>query len=239
MKIIASLSIVLLAFSFSSCRSIKDMSVPGESRLVRRNIDEEYFAIAETYKSQENYSKAVSYYEKVLLNEALHDSAYYEIALCNVYLKKWDEARKSFITILKRDTDNMSLKLCLAYIEAMRGDLEKAEDMYARICTEYPDELEPMQNYINILIAMEKYEAAKEKLAELIEKYPDDEKIVALDKKIKELTEDSETKTEEEAGDDKSVSDEELFGLNEEEKKSDDDTNKENKETAASVEVKK
>ena len=55
--------------------------MPGESRLVRRNIDEEYFAIAETYKSQENYSKAVSYYEKVLLNEDLHDSAYYEIAL--------------------------------------------------------------------------------------------------------------------------------------------------------------
>ncbi len=213
--------------------------MPGESRLVRRNIDEEYFAIAETYKSQENYSKAVTYYEKVLLNEDLHDSAYYEIALCNVYLKKWDEARKSFVTILKRDPDNMSLKLCLSYIEAMRGNLEKAEDMYARICTEYPNELEPMQNYINILIAREKYEAAKEKLAELIEKYPDDEKIVALDKKIKELTEDSEAKNEEEAGDDKAVSDEELFGLNEEEKKADDEDNKENKETAASAEVKK
>ena len=58
------------------------------------------------------------------------------------------------------------------------------------ICTERPDDSEPLVNYINVLIADEKYLEAKEKLNLLETKFPDEEHIDSLKKKISELVED-------------------------------------------------
>lgn len=232
----------ILIFSLTSCFSSGRIVVPGENEIIGRNLIEEYFAIAEQFRSQENYEKAITYYTKVLKDAKLHDTAFYEIAICRVYTKKWDEARDSFRILLKRDPENINLRKSLAYIEAMDGNLKKAEKMYALLIEEFPGDDEMYKNYINVLVAMEKFKKALEQVDQFAEKFPDDDKIEVFRTKIKELQEEpkvkenskdkkdsDKNKDKKEDGDESEDSksenkdDEDLFGLNEESK----DKNKE------------
>ncbi len=209
-------SLFIFSLILSGCASI----VPGEKKAVERNIDEEYFSIAETYFDLENYSKAIEFYEKVLWDKKLYDYAFYKIALCNAYLKNWDEARISFRKLLKKDKDNMSLKLSLSYIEAMNGNLSKAEKMYRLISEENPDDVEPIKNLVSVLVSRKKYNEAKETLSFIEEKFPDDEDIPEMKNKIDSLMNSKKkVKGSEAQEEDLNESlDEDLFGIEEEDK---------------------
>lgn len=210
--------IFIYALSGMSCSSGR-VTVPGESKVIERNINQEYFSIAEIYKSSKNYEKAIEYYEKVLGTKEHHEVAFYQIALCNVYLGKWAEARKSFIRLLKKDRENISLKSSLAYIEAMNGNFKKAERMYENIYSQNPNDSDVLVNLINVLIERKKYAYAKERLVLLEDKFPDDSHINDLKTKLSELTEDlSDAKSELESDsvDDGDISEEKLFGTDDE-----------------------
>jgi len=56
----------------------------------------EYFLLAKSYEEQKNYSKAISYYKKVLRDKELYDSAYYKIGYCNAKAGNWAEALKIY-----------------------------------------------------------------------------------------------------------------------------------------------
>lgn len=174
-----------VALLFVSCSSI-----PFESKVEKHNILEEYFAIAKAYKDQENYKKAIEYYEKVLGDEEFHEFAFYEIAVCNVYLKNWNEAKTSFEELLERDPGNSTLKLSLAYIEAMRGNLEDAQMLYEQIVQEYPHDVEPLKNLIAVLLAAGDAQSASQNLALLEERFPDESTIPEMKKKIEEVAKD-------------------------------------------------
>ncbi|MDO4507102.1 MAG: DUF2225 domain-containing protein, partial [Spirochaetales bacterium] len=88
MKIPVFIAIGIVSTALISCGTF-EVTVPGESKVIERNISEEYFIIAEAYKGQSNYTKAIEYYTLALKNKDLHDSAYYQIALCQVYSKNW------------------------------------------------------------------------------------------------------------------------------------------------------
>lgn len=228
--------LICLLTLLSSCYSSGRIVVPGENQVIEQNLTEEYFAIAEQFRAQENYAKAITYYKKVLGNKKLHESAFYQIAVCNVYTKKWDEARDSFRKLLKLDPENINLRKSLAYIEAMNGNLKKAEKMYALLISEFAGDAELYRNYINVLVALEKYDFAMEQVSVFEESFPDDEKIEVFKTKIKELQEDSKDKNssskessekdksdgkDNEDEENKSKDDEDLFGLNETESKKD------------------
>ncbi len=189
---------VAFILAFSSCTSADVHIVPGEKAALDKSITLEYFNIAESYKGLEKYDKAVEYYERAMVNKSLKDSCFYEIAICNVYLKNWNDAVISFRKLLKRDRENSTLKLSLAYIEAVRGNLKQAEKMYEQIIEEFPDELDPKKNYINVLVADKKYDKAEEYLKILEEKYPDDESIESFRQKIKDYKEEVKQKEKEE-----------------------------------------
>ena len=139
-------SFLFLMLSFVFCRCAT--SIPCEKKVIERNLFEEYFSIAENYKSLENYSKAIEYYKKTLPSDSLHDYAFYEIALCNIYLKNWNEAQSSFEQLLQSDSENTTLKTSLAYIEAMRGNLEEAETLYSGLYENNPDDSFMLKNLI-------------------------------------------------------------------------------------------
>lgn len=192
MKIAAALFSVLLLFFFSCA------SIPCEKKIIEKNLFEEYFSIAERYKNLEDYSKAIEYYSKALPSKSLHGYAFYEIALCNVYLKNWNEAKSSFETLLQNDSENTTLKSSLAYIEAMRGNLEKAESLYASLYENNPDDSFVLKNLIAVLAAEKKYEEADKNLNLLEEKFPDESSIPDIKKKLKEFLPDQESEAEEE-----------------------------------------
>ena len=120
-------------------------------------------------------------------SDSLHDYAFYEIALCNVYLKNWNEAQSSFEQLLQNDLENTTLKASLAYIESMRGNLEKAEDLYLCLYENNSDDSSVLKNLIAVLVSEKKYEEANEKFKVLEEKFPDEESIPAIKKKLEEL----------------------------------------------------
>lgn len=220
---------------FSGCTSADVHIVPGEKAALDKSITLEYFNIAESYKGLEKYDKAVEYYERAMVNRSLRDSCFYEIAICNVYLKNWNDAVISFRKLLKRDRDNSTLKLSLAYIEAVRGNLKKAEKMYEQIIEEFPDELDPKKNYINVLVADKKYDKAEEHLKALEEKYPDDESIEAFRQKIEDYKEEVKQKEKEELKnkngtsgedseeDENSEDEDDLFGLESDDEEAEED----------------
>ena len=217
--------LLLMGLLFVSCSSI-----PFESKVERHNILEEYFAIAKTYKDQENYKKAVEYYEKVLGDEEFYDFAFYEIAVCNVYLKNWDEAKTSFEELLERDPGNSTLKLSLAYIEAMRGNLEDAQMMYEQIVQEYPFDVEPLKNLVAVLISRGDTQSARQNLALLEERFPDESTIPEIKKKIEDVEEDpsivkgekrQKPEDEEDEDTDETSEDEESDGENEDDEDAD------------------
>ena len=101
--------------------------------------------------------------------------------------KNWTEARKIYSTLLKRDPDNVSIKMSLAYIYAMEGKLKSAESIYELLWKENPDSVEVLTNYIDVLIASEKYDEAEKNLSIMKEKFSDDKNISLFEKKLQEL----------------------------------------------------
>lgn len=186
MKRSAAGAVAVLFLLFSSCAT-NHLSVPGESAAVKKTVSIEYMAIADAYNDLAKYDKAAQYYLLAMKNKKLYWSAYYKLGRCYAMSKNWTEARKIYSTLLKRDPDNVSIKMSLAYIYAMEGKLKSAESIYELLWKENPDSVEVLTNYIDVLIASEKYDEAEKNLSIMKEKFSDDKNISLFEKKLQEL----------------------------------------------------
>lgn len=192
-------AIVIFVFIFLifSCKSVNSF-VPGQKKIQINNLYKEYYNIAETYFSLQNYTKAISYYKICLENKDLYNAAYYKLGLSYVMNNDWANAEKIFLDLYKIDLENDSIKSSLAYIYSMNGNLKKAEQFYCEIVKTNPDSAEYLENYIAILVKNEKYQLVEEQLVLLKEKFPNSTKIADIEKKLKELNpEKKSTKSEE------------------------------------------
>lgn len=172
---------------FFSCATSAHLPVPGESAAVKKSLSIEYMSIADAYNELAKYDKAAQYYLLAMKNKKLYWSAYYKLGRCYAMSKNWTEARKVYSALLKRDSDNVSIKISLAYIYAMEGNLKSAEAIYELLYKENPDNADVLINYIDVLIASEKYEAAEQRLSEMKDKFSDDKTISVFEKKLQEL----------------------------------------------------
>lgn len=162
---------VSILFFLISCKT-NTIFVPGEKNVVIKNIYLEYYNLAEEYVKLENYTKAIGLYEFAMKDKSLHDACYYKIGQCYSYTKQYDEAIKVFKNILKKDEKNVSIKSSLAYLTAMKGDLQNASIQYASLVSDNPDNSDLLVNYISVLIALKDYETAKINLEYLENKFP-------------------------------------------------------------------
>lgn len=181
--------VLFAAFIFCACRTSAHFPVPGESDTVKNNLSAEYLVIGDEYFSLTKYDKAEEYYKRAMKNKKLYRTAYYKLGRTYAMSKKWSDARKIYLTLLKRDPDNLNIRLSLAYITAMDGKLSEAEAVYDYLWKENPDNPDIIVNYINVLLAQKKTDAAAERLNELKEKFKDNNNIQTFEKKIEELTE--------------------------------------------------
>lgn len=190
-------------FLFFSCNTTAHIPVPGEKTVQKNNISNEYYTIADAYFDLGKYDKACTYYKLAMKNKALYWSSYYKLGKSYVNLKNWAEAEKVFVDLLKRDSENVSLKMSLAYISAMNNDLVKSEELYSQMWETNPDNADILSNYINVLIAAGKKEKAKELSVELKEKFKDNKYISEFEKYF---SEEKEKQQEEESSDENSSS---------------------------------
>lgn len=185
-KIIFVAALVISSF-FISCASSGSL-IPGENQAIIQNIYVEYLNIADTYYSQQNYDKAISYYTKALENKNIYWNAYYKLAKCYVFKSNWTEAEIMYKKILERDSDNMSIKSALAYIYSMNNNLDEALKAYEELYNLQPTDMESLENYIAVLLLKENTELSESLITKLGEEFPDStntDKFVAQLKKLK------------------------------------------------------
>lgn len=177
-----------LVFLFFSCSGSAHLPVPGEKNAVESNISVEYYSIASSYEELKNYKKAIDYYNLAKKNKKMRASSEYKIARCYALLKDWDNAQAGFEKILKKDPSNTNIKISLAYIMAMRGDLEASSQLYSTLVSENLTDVSILKNYISVLCARGMFDEANVQLAVLKEKFPDDADISGIEKKLQELS---------------------------------------------------
>lgn len=177
-----------LVFLFFSCSGTAHLPVPGEKNAVESNISVEYYSIASSYEELKNYKKAIDYYNLAKKNKKMRASSEYKIARCYALLKDWDNAQAGFEKILKKDPSNTNIKISLAYIMAMRGDLEASSHLYSTLVSENSTDVSILKNYISVLCARGMFDEANVQLAVLKEKFPDDADVSGIEKKLQELS---------------------------------------------------
>ena len=180
-KFLQSVLLAGMFFSFVSCISI---SVPGEENRRMNNLNAEYYNIAEAYFSLKKYDKAADYYTLCLKNKETELSAKYQLARCYAFSSKWSDSEKLFSELFERDKSNLDLKLSLAYVHAMSGELETACNEYKALSIEYPENQAVLENYITLLMNMEKSEEAAPQYAVLKEKFPDSKLVSTYSKQF-------------------------------------------------------
>lgn len=183
---------------FMGCSSFGGFSVPGETEIIERNIVAEYMNIANAYEDLKKYDKALEYYQLALDSDKknkIDNSVLYSMGRCYVLQKNWSSAKKIYSQLLLVDEDNTNLKISLAYIDAMSGNLEDACVQYKKLSEENPSDASLIKNYISVLMAADKLDEAENQLGILKEKFPTDSSIKSLQenivkKRIGELTSD-------------------------------------------------
>ena len=167
-----------------SCKSAR-FFIPGEKKAVYGNIYVEYYNIAEEYFKVPNYTKAAEYYLKAARNKEISNAAYFKAGRSYALAKNWSKALEVYLEIQKHDKENITVKESLAYIYAMSGEYEKSERLYLELITANPDVAHLLVNYTIVLVTLEKFEEAAQQLETIKAKFPDEEKISALEEKIK------------------------------------------------------
>ena len=171
-----------------SCKSTVHLPIPGEATIKQNNIYSEYMSIGDAYLDLEKFDKAITYYQKAMVNKNLYWTAYYKSGRSYALSKKWKEAKKVYFDLLKRDPENISVRMSLAYITAMEGDLDSAEEIYKSLWNNNSDNSEILVNYINVLIANNNVSEAKNLIKTLKEKFQENKNIESFEKKIEELS---------------------------------------------------
>ena len=174
----------------TSCTSTAAL-VPGQRKIISKNIYTEYMNIADAYYSMEKFDKAIVYYKNCLRDKSFTNSANYKLGLCYVKTSKWSEAEDIFKSLLKKDPENGTLQSSLAYIYCMDNETDKAIELYSKLIQSYPENSSYLENYIAVLIQAEKLDEASAKMGILKEKFPDSSKITTIQEEIKKQTEDN------------------------------------------------
>ncbi|MBQ8013376.1 MAG: tetratricopeptide repeat protein [Treponema sp.] len=200
-------SFVCLLIFFISCSS-SAFQIPGEKKVILKNLATEYYTIAEGYMEIKNYTKAAEYYKLAMRNEDLYLAAYYKLARSYALAKNWDEATKYYEDLLEKDSENTMLKTTLAYITAMRGNTDEAIIMYKNLIEKNPYDETLLESYVALLIFVGRGEDAEKSFFILKEKFPDNKQLNSFAQQLDEIVDnfDADKKVElppEEEGNDK------------------------------------
>ena len=184
---------ILFLLPLSSCTSQYGLNVPGQSRIIIKNLSIEYYNIAEAYVENKNYAKAAEYYKLAMRDKALYAQCFYKMGRAYALAKDWENAYSVYSELLERDKENTDLRLSLIYIKAMKGDVDEALLDYKALFEAYPNNQTVLENYISLLVETGKGELAEKQLAVLKATFPDSKLISTLTPKIAELVDNMDT----------------------------------------------
>lgn len=185
-KSFLSVFIPSLFFLLFSCAS-NSLRVPGETRIILKNLAVEYNNIGDGYMGIKNYAKAAEYYEKAMRDKDLYLSVYYKLARAYALGKNYDKAVDSYNYLLSLDESNATLRSSLAYIYAMKGDYDEAIKRYKALLDENPYDQALLENYTSLLINIGRAEDAEPYYYLIKEKFPDSSQLSTFAQKLSDL----------------------------------------------------
>lgn len=181
------LSLLITSLCFVSCAS--DSIVPGSGVIEMENLHIEYMNLGDSYYELKKYDKAEMCYKKASSSKTLYWPCLYKLAEIYTRLSKWNLAEETYKKLISRDNDNNALKESYAYVLASQGQFESALNVYKEIEEREINNnselnVSCLENYLILLISLERNEEAKEKLAVLSEKAPDNTNLSAYKEKL-------------------------------------------------------
>lgn len=185
-----------MAFVFiclNGCAS-SGLRILGEERKILQNLAGEYYFLGEGYLSQKNYKKAMECFDFAMRDDSLYQQAYYKKGYSAAMAKEWSIAESIYKDLFLQDTKNTNISVSLAYIYSQQGKLEDANNLYIQILQDNPYNKDVKENYIDILISMEKFDEASVEIESYKELFPDSTKKIDEYNKI--LEKNIETKEE-------------------------------------------
>ena len=184
----AACAVCMSAVFFLSCSSVSPASSVRKAYSAPSAIADlgaEYYLLADLYAELGKHDKAVELYKKAAATGIKSDTELrFKIARNSALAKNWDEALKEYQALAKLDDKNLILKKSIAWIYGQKGDLLKAETLYAALYAEYPYDKDICVNYILVSAALDKTEQAKEVLLAYTKQYPGESGIADLEKAI-------------------------------------------------------
>ena len=180
---------VFCSLALTACASsaVSGIHVPGESRIILKNLATEYYAVADGYLEIKNYAKAAEYYKLAMRNKDLYLTAYYKLARSYALAKDWENATESYEYLLSLDPENTMIRMSLAYITAMKGEVDDAIMKYRALLEQNPYDESLLENYVALLINVGRGEDAEENFFILKEKFPDNKQISTFAQKLAEI----------------------------------------------------
>lgn len=186
-----------LSLFFSSCAT-SSFRIPGESKIILKNLATEYYTVADGYLEIKNYAKAAQYYKLAMRDKNLYLTAYYKLARSYALAKDWENADKTYRELLELDSENNVLKTSLAYITVMRGEVDSGIEMYKTLLKDNPFDENLLESYVSLLINVGRGEDAEESFFILKEKFPDNKQISSFSQQLSDIVDnfDPDKKTE-------------------------------------------
>lgn len=156
--------LVLAALVINACTS----SVRGSE------LASEYYNLGNAYYDLGNYDKAVLLFQKAISIDKENRKAFFNLALSLIAADRAGEAQGVLEDLLLQDPDNQSLRETLAFTYHIRGDSERAIEMYQGIIAAYPQSVKARYNLGMLFWELGNREAALEAFVVLSENNPED-----------------------------------------------------------------
>jgi len=123
---------------------------------------EEYFAIGMAYFDMGKFAEAEEWLNKARAKDKTMHASEYNLGRIAFETGRYDDALKHFLSILKRDPNNVLALKAAAYTQIKNGDIEKAAALYDKVLALVPESADDGYNYALVLFAMKKYEEAEQ-----------------------------------------------------------------------------
>ena len=140
---------VLTASLFVACSS--SVSIPFEKEARKDNAAITAYKNGQSLEEEGKYREAISSYELSLNSDKTRDAALYKIGHLSSLIGDWQMADESFSTLLREDTENVTVRQSLAYVYCRAGRKKEGLELYRELHEEQPYDESVYQGYIKAL----------------------------------------------------------------------------------------
>ncbi len=129
---------------------------------------EEYYSIGMAFFEMGRFEDAEKWLTRAKQADRTMSASEYNLGRIAFELNRFEEAAEHFENILKRDADNVLALRAAAYTRIKTGDIDIAEEHYAKLLALVPESIDDGYNHALVLFAMEHFDEA----GLVLENYP-------------------------------------------------------------------